>query len=234
MLAVPFLVGVSLGPPVPWQLVLAGTAAAGYLAAATLQAWLKARRRPGFRPSLLAYGTAFACGSAVLVVAFPELLWAGVVIVPAALMTARGARPGAPRALAGSVAQLAIALVLVPAAAHLAGAASVESVVLATAVAAAYLVGTVLVVRSVLRERGNPAYAAASAGYHLALVPAAAIALPWPYVLAALGLAVRALILPMIERRRAGTARPLRPVQVGAVEMAASTVVVVVAFAVPL
>ena len=41
-------------------------------------------------------------------------------------------------------------------------------------------------------------------------------------------------VLPVIQRRRAGTSRPLRPIHVGIVEIVASLAVVVVAFAVPL
>ena len=104
----------------------------------------------------------------------------------------------------------------------------------ATFVAAGYLAGTVLVVRSVIRERGNRAFAALSVGFHAALVVAAAVALPWPYAVYAAGLTARAIALPLVERRRAGSPRPLRPIHVGIVEIVASTVLVLLAFAVPL
>ena len=73
------------------------------------------------------------------------------------------------RDLANSLAQTAIALVLVPAAAYVSGAWETEAVVRATLVAAGYLVGTVLVVRSVIRERGNRGFVALSVGFHAAL-----------------------------------------------------------------
>jgi hypothetical protein len=60
------------------------------------------------------------------------------------------------------------------------------------------------------------------------------VALPWPYAACAAGLLARAIALPLVERRRAGTSRPLRPVQVGIVEMVASMTLVVLAFVVPL
>jgi hypothetical protein len=72
---------------------------------------------------------------------------------------------------------------------------------------------------------------ALSVGFHAAFVGVAVVALPWPYAACAAGLLARAVALPLVERRRAGTPRPLRPVQVGIVEMAASTALVVVAFA---
>ena len=230
MLAVPLLLGVAASRPSPWQLLLAAAAASGYLASATAQAWLRARRRPSFVPSLLVYGGAFAVLGAVLVVARPALAISVVVVIPAAAVTLAGARPGTRRDLANSLAQVAIALVLVPAAAYASGDAALATVVAATLIAGAYLVGTVLVVRSVIRERGSAAFARLSVGYHALAFVLATAALPWPFTFVAAGLTARAVALPMLQRRRAGTPRPLRPIHVGVTEIVASTVLVVVAF----
>ncbi len=234
MLAVPLLLGIAASAPSPWHLVLAGAAVTGYLAAATAQAWLRARRRPSFVPSLALYGGVFAATGALLVLAFPSLLLAAVVVVPAGALIVGGARPGTPRDLVTSLAQAAIALVLAPAAAQVSGAWETDAVLRATLVAAAYLGGTILVVRSVIRERGNRGFTALSAAFHAALVVLAAAFLPWPYAACAAGLTARAIALPLVERRRAGTARPLRPIHVGIVEIVASTILVVLAFAIPL
>lgn len=234
MLAVPLLLGIAATAASPWHLLLAVAAVAGYLAAATAQAWLRARRNPAFVPALAVYGGLGAIAALILLAAFPALALAAVVVVPAGALVIGGARPGTPRALVNSLAQSAIALVLVPAAAWVSGAWEVEAVNLATGVAAAYLGGTVLAVRSVIRERGNRRFTALSVSFHAALVGLAALALPWPYAACAAGLAARAIALPLVERRRAGTARPLRPIQVGIVEIVAATVLVAVAFAVPL
>ena len=230
MLAVPLLLGIAATAPSPWHLALVAAAVAGYLAAATAQAWLRARRRPSFVPAHVV----FAALGALLVLAFPALLLAVVVVVPAGALVVGGARPGTPRDLANSLAQTAIALVLAPAAAHLSGAWEADPVLRATLVAAGYLGGTVLVVRSVIRERGNRGFTALSVGFHAALVVLAAVFLPWPYAALAAGLTARAIALPLLERRRAGTARPLRPIHVGLVEIVASTALVVLAFAIPL
>jgi hypothetical protein len=234
MLAVPLLLGVAATAPSGWHLVLGVAAVSGYLEAATVQAWLRARRRPSFGPSLVTYGAALVISGAALLVAFPVLALAAVVVVPAGAVVVGGARPGTRRDLANSLAQTAIALVLVPAAAVVSGAWEIGPVVRATLVAAAYLVGTVLVVRSVIRQRGNRTFLGASVGFHAACTIAAAVALAWPYAAYFAALTGRAIALPLVERRRAGTARPLRPVQVGIVEMAASTVLVVLSFAVPI
>ena len=234
MLAVPLLLGVAATATAPWHLVLAVAAVAGYLAAATAQAWLRARRRPSFVPSLVVYGVAFAVSSLALTVAFPALLLAAAVVVPAGLLVVGGARPGTTRDLASSLAQAAIAIVLVPAAGWVSGAWDPASVAAATAVAAGYLVGTVLVVRSVIRERGNRGFAALSVAFHAACTVAAAATLAWPWAVCFAALTGRAIALPLVERRCSGTARPLRPIHVGIVEIVASTALVVLAFTVPL
>jgi len=234
MLLVPFLLGVAASRPSVWQLVLAGAALAGYLTSATLQAWARARRPPAYRPPIIVYGATFAVLGLILVVAFPALLVSIVIVVPAGIIVFRGARPGTRRDLANSLAQVAQVLVLVPAAAHVSGEIDVERIAAYTAVAAAYLIGTVLVVRSVLRERGNIAFVGLSVGFHVTVTILAIILYPAAYALLAAGLTGRALALPVIQRRWVSGARTLRPIHVGMVEIAASTAVVVISFAIPL
>ena len=234
MLLLPLLLGVAASRPDPWQLPLLGAALAGYLESATVQAWSKARRAPEYRAPALVYGTSFVVLGLALVVVFPALLVALVVAIPAALVVVRGAQPGTRRDLANSLAQVAQALVLVPSAAWVSGAFEAGRVAAFTAVAAAYLVGTVLVVRSVLRERGNDTFAAVSVGFHVALIVPAIAYLPPTYAVLAAALAGRAAALPLLQRRWAAGPRPLRPIHVGLVEIAASLGVVVTAFAVPI
>ena len=233
MLLVPLLVGVAASRPDPWQLALAGAALTAYLASASVQAWARARRPPSYRVPIVVYGGLFAVLGLALVVAFPALLLALVVAAPAAFVVLGGARPGTRRDLANSLAQVAQALVLVPAAAWVSGMFELEHVARATAVAAGYLVGTVLVVRSVLRERGNEAFAALSVGFHLVLVGFAAALLAPAYVIVAAALAVRALALPVLQRRLAAGPRPIRPIHVGLVEIGASIATVAVVFLAP-
>jgi hypothetical protein len=234
MLAVPLLLGIAATALSPWHALLMVAAIAGYLLVATTRAWLRSGRRE-LAPSLGLYGAAFAATAAVLVVVAPPLLLAGLVAVPAGLLVALDSRSrSGPRGLAVTGAQVVLALVLVPAAGVLSGAWDAAAITLATAVAAGYLVGTVLVVRSVIRERGNRDFAGVSVAFHVACTIAAIVALPWPYALCFGGLACRAAALPLVERRAARGARGLRPVHVGMVEMVASVALVVVAFAVPL
>jgi hypothetical protein len=233
MLAVPLLLGVAASRPDPWQVVLAAAAVAGYLASATWQAWMRARRRPSYLLSLRVYVGAFAVLAAALVIGHPPIVVAAVVVVPAAAFALVGARPGTRREIGDTLAQVLEALVLTPVAAYVSGDFEPATVAVYTAISAAYLVATVLVVRSVLRERGNVAFAVGSVGYHAALVVAAAAWLPPAYAVVAAGLTARAIALPLVQRRLARGPRPMRPVHVGAVEAVAALAVVVVAFVVP-
>jgi len=234
MLLVPFLLGVAASRPSAWQLVLAVAALAGYLASATVQAWARARRPREYRTPLLVYGVVFGALGTLLVVVFPALLLSLVVVIPTEIAVLQGARPGTPRDLANSVAQVAQALVLVPAAAYVSGEVDGERIVAYTGVAAAYLGGTVLVVRSVLRERGNERFAALSVGFHVVVTALALWLLPIAYVVLGVALTARAVALPVVQRRRSSGPRPLRPIHVGMVEIGASIAVVVVSFAFPI
>jgi hypothetical protein len=57
--------------------------------------------------------------------------------------------------------------------------------------------------------------------------------LPPVYAVVAAALALRALALPMLQRRLAAGPRPLRPIHVGLVEIAASIAIVAVTFVAP-
>ena len=234
MLALPILVGVAASRFVPGQLLLAGAAVAAYLASATLQAWLRARRRPSYVPSIIVYGAAAALLGIPLLVLEPRLILAAIVVVPAGALTLAAARPGTPRELVLSLAHVAQASVLVPAAMLLAGETSAWVLGAATAIAAAEMAGSVLAVRSVIRERDNAGFAVRSVGYHVAITLAAAATLPLAYAALGAGLTVRAAALPLVRRRLAASGRGLRPIQVGLVETVASAALVAVAFAVPL
>jgi Flp pilus assembly protein TadB len=234
MLAVPLLLGISISRFNGWQLALAGAAASGYLTSATAQTWRRARKRRKYRSALLIYGSVFAALSLILIVWHPALCLALLALIPAAAVTVWLSRPGRPRGVSESLAQVAEALVLVPAAAYLAGPLDESRVALTTLAAGLYLAGTVLAVRSVIRERGNSRFAALSIGYHAVAALVALLLLPGAYAVLFVALAARALALPIAERRLANTAHPLRPAGVGMVEIVASVCLVGLCFARPL
>lgn len=232
MLLLPVLLGVAASRPSAWQLAVAGAALAAYLASATAQTWSRSRRPPAYRLPIAVYGSIAAVLGALLLAAFPPLALAGIVVVPTAAIVLRGAQPGTRRDLVNSLAQVVQALVLVPVTTWVSGAWDPARVGAFTLVAAGYQLGAVLVVRSVLRERGNNRFLALSLGFHAALVAAAAVWLPPAYAVVAAGLLARAAALPALQRRLAQGSRPMRPVHVGVTEIVASIAVVVVSLAV--
>ena len=229
MLAVPFLLGVAAGRPSAWQAPLLAAAVSGYLASSASLDWIRARRRAYLEPAAV-FGAIFAVSGLVLLAAFPRLILVVVVGGPAAAVAGWAAMTGRPRSLVASLAQAAEALMLVPAAAIVAGVGDGPTIARATLVAGLYLVSSVLVVRSMIRERGNGRFVAASIGYHVAVVAVEAWLLPWVYAALALALAVRAAVLPALQLRLADGPRRLRPIHLGLVELAASTALVLVAF----
>jgi hypothetical protein len=229
MLAVPLLVGVAASQPVPAQLLLAVAALSAYLASAAALDWLRARRRTYAIPAAV-FGGVLMIAGAVLLAAHPSLLTIVAWLAIATAVAGATAVTGRPRSLVASLAQVAQALALVPAAALVAGPLAEPAVARAVLLAGTYLVGSVLVVRSMIREHGNAAFLAASLGFHGLAVAGLAWLLPLPYTLITLGLAARATGLPALQRRLAAGPRRLRPIHVGLVEAAASITVVAAAF----
>ena len=234
MLLLPVLLGVAASVPSPWQLAVGGAALAAYLASTTIQAWSRSRRPPEYRAPIIVYAAIATVLGALLLVTFPRLALTAVVLVPAGILVFRGAQPGTRRDLVNSLAQVAQSLVLVPATAYVSGVFVAADVLAYTLVAAGYQLGVVLVVRSVLRERGNKRFHLLSVGFHVGLVVAAAVFLPVAYVVVAVGLLARAIALPMVQARLAGGPKPLRPIHVGIVEIVASLSVVVASFVAPI
>ena len=92
---------------------------------------------------------------------------------------------------------------------------------LLTGVVAGYHLGVLVYVKSVIRERRNPAYVRASIALHVALT-VAAVWLSWPLVAVGVVLAARAAVVPRLG---------LTPKQVGLLEMGLNVLLVVVALA---
>jgi YwiC-like protein len=180
----------------------------------TARLWLRTRRRSSFVPSIVAYSAAAAIPGIPPLVLEPRLILVVVVMVPPGALTLAAARPGTPRELVLSLAHVAQASVLTPAAMLLAGETRPWVLGAATAIVAAEMAGSVLAVRSVIRERDNVAFAVRSVGYHAAIAVAAAVVLPLTYAALATLRTVRAATLPLARRR-------LRPVDVGVVEAVA-------------
>ena len=230
MLAVSALLGVAASHVDPRQLVLSVAAVSGYLASSAGLDWIRARRRAYLEP-VAVFGAVCVASGGSLLVAFPALGVVAVVVAVAAAVTAVMARLGHPRSLVASLAQVAQAACLVPAMALVAGPGSEPTTVArATVVAGLYLAGSVLVVRSMIRERGNRPFRAVSIGYHVGVVVVEAWLLPAAYAVLAAALVLRAVGLPALQDRFAAGPRRLRPIHLGLVEFAASAALAAVAF----
>lgn len=191
MLVVPLLVGVVHAGPQPWHALLAATWLVGYLAFSAAALLLKARGRARYRRPVQVYGAAAVVLGAALLAARPTLAWwavayaplLGVALVSAWRRTERSwlndaATVGAACLLA-AVAHTPSSVPAPPSPAALVGG-SVGAWQL-VGVLALYFLGTVAYVKTMIRERGNPAVLTVSIGWH---VLAAAVVTP---VLAAQG-----------------------------------------------
>jgi hypothetical protein len=210
MLLLPYLVGVAVCGFRWLQLPLLGAWLAGYLLSYYVLQAVKTRRPGRFRAQLLLYAPVTAVLGATVVAARPALL----VYAPAyALLLAVNAGYAwrrRERALVNDLASVVQSCLMVFVVATLAGVPAGRAGVPFAAVLL-YFAGTVLYVKTMIRERGNPAYRRASILYHLAAVAVTAgLSLVLGGVFALL--AARAWLLP---------GRRLSPKQVGLIEIGA-------------
>lgn len=245
MLALPVVVGAILrvqeGLPIAvglWPVI--GCWFTGYLAFNAASGWLKAppRRRPAATPPVLVW-TALAAvlGLGALALAGPWLLgWVVLFgpLVAAALWLAatrreRSLAGGALTVIAASLMTL-VARFLTPAELAAAwGTPASHRALALTVLVLGYQLGTVFTVKTMIRERGSARWLAASIGWHTAWVAlagglAASGVVGWAWPVLFLVLLARAWLLPALA-----ATRPVRPLAVGLVEIAATTAFICVA-----
>jgi hypothetical protein len=229
ILAVPLLLGVAAGGARPAHLVLGVAAISAYLFSVPAIEWVHTRRSALLRPASV-FGVVLAASGVALLVDRPELAVVGAAVAVAGIAAVVVTLAGHPKSVVVSLAEVAQATALVPAAAIVSGTLAEPSTSRAAIAAGIYLAGSVLLVRSVIREKGNPRFLAASIGFHAIGVVAAASLLAWPYAIFAAGLLARAVALPIVEARLDATPRRLRPIHIGLVEIAASVTLVALGF----
>lgn len=222
MLVVPPVVGATLAGWTWRHALLLAAWLTGYLAYHAAGLWLRARRRPRYRPPVLAYGAAAVVPAAALLASAPHLwVWGPVLaVLLAASLLASWRRDD--RSWWNDVVTQVAAVLLTPVAAGL-GPERTDpwrldgDVWAATAVLLAYFLGTVPYVKSMIRERGNPAVLRVSAGYHVVVAGLGWLVDPLLGLVGTL-LAARAVLVP--RRWPAAT-----PAAVGAGEVVATAVV---------
>lgn len=222
MLATPLLVGVLAAGP-HWQhLPLAAFWFLGYFAFFATALWLKSGRRRRYRPPALAYGAAATVAGALTLVAEPDLLrWAPLFVPPLGVgLLASAVRDE--RSLFSGVATTIGSSLMTVVAYDAGGGADFTRAWLLTGVLAAYFVGTVLYVKTLIRERDNPAYYWLSVTFH-AIVTLALIPLCPPLTPVFAALTARAAIVPAFR---------IAPKQAGIGEILATVVVAVTALVV--
>lgn len=239
MLALPVFTGATLRlregqlPIHMWW--LAACWVAGYLCfnATTILAKSPPARRAAVRPAVFTYaGLTAVFGIATLVSGgWAVLGWlvAFVPLVAGALVLAAGRRDrslgsGALTVAAASLMTLATRFDGPPQLAAALGSPAATTALVATGLVFAYLFGTVLHVKTMIRERGDARWLAASAAWHaaatLACVPAiVGGVLGWAWSAFFLATLARSLAFPAIAKRR-----PVRPMTVGLVEVGFSVV----------
>lgn len=218
MLASPLLVGM-IAAGFTWvYLPLAAFWFAGYFAFFATSLWLKAGRRAKWFPPVRFY-TLLATGLGILVaVMAPELVrWAPAFAAPLGVGLFAAARRHERDLLAGLTTVVAAGLITVVA--YDAGTAGpLDRGWQLALVQFLYFAGTVFYVKTVIRERDNPAFLALSVGFHAAATVAVAWLSWWLVAVFAL-LTARAALVPRLHPT---------PKQVGIGEIASTVVVAVV------
>ncbi len=219
MLAVPYLAGlVAAGYQWP-DLPLAGGWLSGYLLSYFVFQTIKIRRPARYRSQILLYAAIALPLVTVVAAARPAVLWYApayaALFTVNALYAARRRERAMLNDLASVLQSCLIALVVVTIAGQ-PPTAGLHVFVLCLA----YFTGTVFYVKTMIRERGNPAYRRWSIAYHAVAVAVAA----WVSVWAAAffcWLLIRAVLLP---------GRGLSPKHTGMVEIANCAVLIALAW----
>jgi hypothetical protein len=229
MLVVPYLLGSGASSFGWWSLPLLTGWLSAYLVSYFVLQGLKARRWGRYRAPLRLYGVALALSAVPLVVYRPWVVVAAVALLPFTAVNGWYAHHRRDRFWLNGVASVTQACLMVFVAYALGlglrltdlddGSVDWTTPLQLFAAAWLYFTGTVLFVKTMIREAGNAVYYRGSVAYHVVAVGLAGLINAWLMVPFALYL-LRAVALPR---------RSLRPAQVGAVEVANATLLVVVA-----
>lgn len=224
MLATPLAVGILASSPRWVHLPLTAFWFLGYFAFFAAGLWLKAppRRRPQLVPPLRTYGLTSAAFGALTLVLDPGLIrWAPLFVAPLAVALVASARRDE-RSLGSGLATSIGSALMVLVAYDAGGGADWQRAWLLTGILAAYFAGTVLYVKTMIRERGEPAYHWLSALAHAAATCTMIWVSPWLVLVFAL-LTIRASMVP---------AYAFTPKQVGIGEIVSTVAVALTALAV--
>ncbi len=228
MTFLPLLLGIILGGPSWWQLLLTFSWTAAFLFFNVFGLLIKARRKDRYWAATITYGALAAAGALVLVAFHPDLLiWAAPLAAFFSWAIWEILRRNE-RSLGARVSAIFASSLMTPIAYSLGQHPdNWQHTWVATAVVALYFTGTVPFVKTMIRERGKPQWLRGSIAYHIALVAlfvvgAATGWVSWLVPVVGLILLARAWIYPIVSARRT---TPLPPAVIGITEFGFSALV---------
>lgn len=195
MLVTPLLVGILAGGLSWIHLPLAAFWTLGYFSFFATGLWLKARRKPRYRPPVIVYTAGAVLAGVITLVADPGLIrWAPLFVLPLGIGLAASAIRDE-RSLWSGISTTVGSSLMTLVAFDAGGGTDFARAWLLAGILAVYFAGTVLYVKTLIRERDNEPYYWLSVGSHalatLALIPLAPALTPVFAVLTA-----RAAIVP--------------------------------------
>jgi hypothetical protein len=236
-LALPLLLGVAASRWSPWLVLLAVTWVAAYPCGWALTGILTSRRPERFHRAAAVWTPICVLAGTPLLAARPWLLWALMTYAVLFSLSLRHARARRERSMTNNLLLIAECVLLVPVVAGVAAgrgssvvpplvAMTTPPVLIGCLITALALVGSTLHVKSLIRERNNPAYTAASRAFAMAAPAVLAVGCvlldeQWWLVAPFLLLAARAFWLHDPNQR---------PVRIGLIELAGLLSIATTAF----
>lgn len=233
MITVPWVLGTWLrfaqDRPAAYALVLGAFWLAGYFTFHAASLWLKSHRQPRYRTPVLVYGgLAAALGLATWWLGGAALAWWALPFLPVLGIAFALAASRHERALVGGLLTVGAACLVVLVAAYespalLASEPGARAAIGLALACFGYFGGTVFFVKSMIRERGNAAFLAASVGWHVAVLAGAVVAAltagaSWAWAVFFAVVLARTVAFPLVGPMREH-GRRFTPKQLGIVEI---------------
>lgn len=197
MLILPFLFGISASEAKWLQLPLFACWLLVYLFSFPVLQWVKTGKSERYRRPAIAYGILLTPVAIGILAVEPKLFWFTLPILPLFLINLYYAKKKDERALINDVAAILLFSYIVFPVWFVGGGGDYSTAVELFALSALYFVGTAFYVKTIIRERNNPAYYLASILYHAGLTLVGTLLDPW-LVLPMSVLLARAAVLPKI------------------------------------
>lgn len=199
MLILPLLFGVIASGPV-WQHALLFLAwLLAYLFADAGLQWIRTHRRASYLGPLRLYGGLLLPVGAALLILEPELLLFLPLLVPLMLVNVYYARRNRERAFMNDLAAVVTFSLMTFAAFRVGDGTDLRLASELFALSLLYFTGTIFYVKTMIREKNNPAFYRYSVAYHGAFLAVAVLMYPSAVIAAAALLLIRAVVSPRLK-----------------------------------